>query len=49
MTLWEIFCSSGKVDDYLSYRRETDTTYKTDKTEKKEESYASYSNGSGSP
>ena len=41
MTLWEIFCSTGKVDDYLSYRRETAGT------EEKEESYASYNKGSG--
>lgn len=22
LTLWEIFCKTGKVDDYLNYRRE---------------------------
>lgn len=46
MTLWEIFCSTGKVQDYLSYRREVAET--EDKEERERSGcYASYNERSG--
>lgn len=49
MSFWEIFCKTGKIDDYLSYRMEEmqQTDENTDNTERAE-CYASYNERSGS-
>ncbi|MGN0584651.1 MAG: hypothetical protein ACI4JD_04285 [Ruminococcus sp.] len=31
MTLWEIFCETGRIDDYLTYRREECRSDDTDR------------------
>lgn len=46
MTLWEVFCKTGKIDDYLNYRRE----FFTDSDDNIERSacYAAFDERSGS-
>ncbi len=46
MTLWEIFCRTGKIDDYLSYRKELSIV--PDENIERSECYAAFDEGSGS-
>ncbi len=46
MTLWEIFCKTGKIDDYLNYRREFSIA--SDESIERSACYAAFNEGSGS-
>lgn len=46
MTLWEVFCKTGKIDDYLSYRRHSDIA--EDKDIERSACYAAFNERSGS-